>query len=147
MKRMARGQDLVEFSLVVVMLFALLAAIFDLGRAVIAYNILQNAVREGARYAAVNYNTTAANVDDAIRRRTMLLNQSRLTINAPQWNFNTNLYKTDPLGALRNATVVVSATYEYRPFFNVLIKAVGASSTLRAQSTMRMEQFAPTPTP
>jgi hypothetical protein len=147
MKRFRGGQDLVEFSLIVLVLFALLAAIFDLGRAVIYYNVLQNAVREGARYAVVNYNTSASNVEDAIRRRTMLLDQSRLTINPPQWNFNTTLYKTDPMGALRNATVVVSATYEYRPFFNAIIQAIGVSRTLRAQSTMRMEQFAPTPTP
>jgi hypothetical protein len=49
-----RGQSLVEFALVFPIAILLLMAVFDVGRAVFAYNGLTNAAREGARLAAVN---------------------------------------------------------------------------------------------
>jgi Flp pilus assembly protein TadG len=49
-----RGQALVEFALVIPIFLLLLVALFDLGRAVFAYNTLTNAAREGARMAIVN---------------------------------------------------------------------------------------------
>jgi Flp pilus assembly protein TadG len=49
-----RGQALVEFALVIPLFLLLLVAIFDLGRAVFAWNTLSNAAREGARIAIVN---------------------------------------------------------------------------------------------
>jgi Flp pilus assembly protein TadG len=49
-----RGQALVEFALVIPIFLLVLVAIFDLGRAVFAYNTLTNAAREGARMAIVN---------------------------------------------------------------------------------------------
>src|SRR5919106_6086289 len=52
--RPGRGQALVEFALVLPIFILLLVAIFDLGRAVFAYNTLTNAAREGARIAIVN---------------------------------------------------------------------------------------------
>ena len=56
MKRAQRstGQALVEFALVFPVLVMILLCIFDLGRAVFAYNIIGGAAREGARVAAVN---------------------------------------------------------------------------------------------
>jgi hypothetical protein len=49
-----RGQALAEFALVFPIAMLLLLAVFDVGRAVFAYNGLTNAAREGARLAAVN---------------------------------------------------------------------------------------------
>lgn len=49
-----RGQALAEFALVFPIAMLLLIAVFDVGRAVFAYNGLTNAAREGARLAAVN---------------------------------------------------------------------------------------------
>jgi len=49
-----RGQALVEFALVIPLFLLLLVSIFDLGRAVFAWNTLSNAAREGARIAIVN---------------------------------------------------------------------------------------------
>ena len=49
-----RGQALVEFALVFPVLVLILLGIFEVGRAVFAYNTLGNAAREGARVAAVN---------------------------------------------------------------------------------------------
>ncbi len=52
--RRRRGQALVEFALIIPLFLLLLVGIFDLGRAVFAYNTLTNAAREGARIAIVN---------------------------------------------------------------------------------------------
>ena len=52
--RRNRGQALVEFALIIPLFLVLLVALFDLGRAVFAYNTLTNAAREGARTAIVN---------------------------------------------------------------------------------------------
>lgn len=50
----SRGQTLAEFALVIPILIVMLMGIFDLGRAVFAYNAITNAAREGARLGIVN---------------------------------------------------------------------------------------------
>lgn len=50
----ARGQALVEFSLIIVVALVLLMAVLDLGRAVYGLTTLSNATREGGRTAIVN---------------------------------------------------------------------------------------------
>ncbi len=52
--RKGRGQAVVEFALVIPIFLLLLVGLFDLGRAVFAFNSLTNAAREGARMAIVN---------------------------------------------------------------------------------------------
>lgn len=54
-----RGQALVEFALIVPIFLLILLAVFDLGRAVFAYNSVTNAAREGARLAIVNQTTAS----------------------------------------------------------------------------------------
>ena len=49
-----RGQALVETALVLPVLLLILIALFDVGRAIFAYNTATNAAREGARLAIVN---------------------------------------------------------------------------------------------
>lgn len=49
-----RGQTLVEFALVLPTFVLLLLGIFDLGRAVYAYNTINNAAREAGRLAIVD---------------------------------------------------------------------------------------------
>jgi len=48
-----RGQTLVEFALLVPLLFLLIMGLFDVGRAIFYYAVLNTAVREGTRYAIV----------------------------------------------------------------------------------------------
>jgi Flp pilus assembly protein TadG len=50
--RSQKGQDLVEFALILPILVLLLAGIVDLGRAFHSYIVIANASREGARYAS-----------------------------------------------------------------------------------------------
>jgi Flp pilus assembly protein TadG len=50
----SRGQAIAEFAIVIPLFLLLLVGLFDLGRAIFAYNTLTNAAREGARTAIVN---------------------------------------------------------------------------------------------
>jgi len=54
-----RGQALVEFAFVLPILILLLVGIFDFGRAIYAFNTVNNAAREGVRLAIVNQNCDA----------------------------------------------------------------------------------------
>ncbi len=47
------GQSLTEFALILVFLLALLAGVFDLGRAFFAYIIIRDAAQEGAVYGSI----------------------------------------------------------------------------------------------
>lgn len=53
-RRGRRGQALVEFALVFPVFMLIIVALFDVGRAVYAYNTITNAAREAARVAIVN---------------------------------------------------------------------------------------------
>ena len=53
-QRRERGQSLVEFALILPVLVLILMGLFDLGRAVFAYNSVSEAARNGARVAIVN---------------------------------------------------------------------------------------------
>ena len=65
-----RGQDLVEYALLVPFTLLAILALFDLGRLVYAYSVLQNAAREGARYATVRNPTAEAAIESYILKRT-----------------------------------------------------------------------------
>ena len=57
-----RGQSLVEFALIVPIFVLLLVGIFDMGRAVYAFNTINQAAREAARLAIVDQ--TISHVQD-----------------------------------------------------------------------------------
>ncbi|HEX2626083.1 MAG TPA: TadE/TadG family type IV pilus assembly protein [Candidatus Limnocylindrales bacterium] len=50
----ARGQSLVEFSLVFPIIVLVIVGFFEIGRAVFAYNMIASAARQGVRVATVN---------------------------------------------------------------------------------------------
>ena len=54
----SRGQTLVEFAMVLPIIFVVLVATLDLGRAVFVYNTLAQSARYAARLAIVNQNLT-----------------------------------------------------------------------------------------
>jgi hypothetical protein len=57
--RQEKGQTLVEFALISVILFTMIVGIADLARLYFTYTSLTNASREGARFACVNpYDTS-----------------------------------------------------------------------------------------
>jgi Flp pilus assembly protein TadG len=50
-RRGSRGDTMLEFAFFILPTFAILCGFFDLGMVIFTWNTLQNAVREGARYA------------------------------------------------------------------------------------------------
>lgn len=58
-REQSRGQTLVEFALILPILILLLVGIFDFGRAVYAFNTVNNAAHEAARLAVVDQNCNA----------------------------------------------------------------------------------------
>lgn len=62
-RRRSRGQTLVEFAIVFPIIFVVLIATLDLGRAVFVYNTLAQSARHAARLAIVNQNVS--DVQDA----------------------------------------------------------------------------------
>ncbi|MHB1319481.1 MAG: TadE/TadG family type IV pilus assembly protein [Anaerolineae bacterium] len=61
-----RGANLVELALILPLLLLLVAAVADFGRAFNSYIVINNAAREGARFAGRMYQTPS--VDKFIRR-------------------------------------------------------------------------------
>ena len=64
-----RGAAMVEFAIIAPLLFALIFAIIDFGRALFLMNNLTSAVREGARLAAVQQDPTTAGSHAAVQNR------------------------------------------------------------------------------
>jgi Flp pilus assembly protein TadG len=66
--RKRNGQGLVEFAFVFPIFIMLLLGVFDIGRAVFAYNEITNAAREGVRIGIVNQDPTS--IQDRIMSQT-----------------------------------------------------------------------------
>lgn len=65
-RRRQEGQSLVEMALVLPILLLILMGIFDMGRAIFAFNAVSNAAREAARLAIVDQKTSGV-VDEGKR--------------------------------------------------------------------------------
>lgn len=132
----ARGQALVEFALIAPIFFLLLFGLIEFGRAVYTIQILDNAAREGARYAIVhgaastcpsgpmpngeanNCDPSGAKVAKEVRRSAIGvagLTSGDLSV-VTRWCSNVSTCTTG-LGNgtnARNQTVQVGVTYTYR---------------------------------
>lgn len=62
-----RGNSLIEFAVSLALLAAMFAGIFEIGYSFYTYAALQNAVRAGARYAALQTGDNPAEVAKAVR--------------------------------------------------------------------------------
>jgi Flp pilus assembly protein TadG len=126
MKRRSRerGQDLVEFALVLPILLFTLMIILDLGRAVYYYSAIHNSAREGARYGII-YPDDPAGIEAAARDTAIGLDPIAMTVTI---NFPDDEH------------IQVVATFQFTavtPFVGVLL---GTNEiTLDTSSTMRIE--------
>lgn len=65
-RKAEKGQSLIELAISMVILLTLLAGIFDLGRAILAFFVLQDAAEEGMVYG-VSFPTDCNQIDQRIR--------------------------------------------------------------------------------
>lgn len=129
MKRITRGQSLVEFALLLPILLLLAVMLLDLGRAVYYYSVIFNAVREGARYGII-HPTDGSGIEAAARNLTVGLDQDDLTISSVL-----------PSPPESGDVVQVIATYRFRPvtpLANLFVS--GGFIDLTSRSTMYIEK-------
>jgi hypothetical protein len=135
-----RGQALVEFALVAPLFLLLLFGIIETGRFIFYYEMLNNATREGARYAIVNgansltcptgppegeawaCDPTGDDVVDRVRSSAMGVVGSDVAV-TPVWMPNNG----------RGSTVTVTATYSYTSLVPILPLPV---ITVQAESSL-----------
>ena len=144
MIRGERGQSLIEFALILPVLVIVLVGIFDLGRAVMLSEALNNAVREGTRYAIVHGTTSESPLGPAtlttppaadnaattiVRRHTIGINSTiTIVMSWPDGNAN------------KGSEVQVIATTPYTPILSQVFTGGGIAVTLRSGSTMVIQQ-------
>jgi hypothetical protein len=108
------GNALVEAGLVLPIVIFLVMAIFEAGRAWMDYNLLQNAVREGARFAAIR---PALRINDAAVLGRI---DSVLQLGGMRASSGAVLYTT-PLQTGR--LVRVRATINFVPLVSILFRS------------------------
>lgn len=134
MRREDQGQGLVEFALTVPMLLLLLIGVLDVGRGFQAYVSLGNAVREGAREAALHGAdasapwgpaANSASVVSAVRGRIVGVRTEDVAVTS-SWPSGTNAAGSE---------VVVGATYTFQPIAFAFLGGVSMpmSATTRAR--------------
>ena len=146
--RRSRGQGLTEFALVIPIFLLLVVALFDLGRAVFAYNTLTNAAREGARIAIVNQYQPS--IVARAKSQTAIVELDDPSVSVEFWKtaVNGTPDKTQPqcndlvsVGCL--AVVKFEATYRpITPFISNILFSHGV--TFRATSQLSVEFSCPT---
>jgi len=135
-----RGQTLVEFALILLVLLTLAVFIFDLGRAVYYYSAIQNAAREGVRYGAVNPVVGPTTVtEDAPGMKAAAVNYA-IGLGLELSEVQAGMGTPELVGGYANPTVKVSIAYTFTPATPLLANFLsGGVITLRGQSVMRTE--------
>jgi len=134
------GQSLIEFALILPLFFFMVTVFLDLGRAVFSYSTLNNAVREGNRYAIVQaqkdyVSLTALNAAVEAKVRSYLYtkdlnNNSTVTITRLDVD-------TDP-------KIKINIVYKFKPITPGLSQIMGKGKTLSitVESVMRTAPIA-----
>lgn len=142
--RRQRGLATVEFAICAPILFLLMFATAEIGRALFQYNTLVKAVRDGARYASTAAINTSGvvSITPAMRTatRNLVVTGNIAGTGAPVLPQLTaaNVAVTDD----DNGFIRVSATYDYQPILGTLPtfgfgNAIDPSMTLSAAVIMR----------
>jgi Flp pilus assembly protein TadG len=136
-----RGQSLVEFALIFPIFILVLVGLFDLGRAVFAYNTISNASRESVRVAIVNQ-TTSAVQNEALKQAVSLgLVPADVTISYLDADGSGALCPS-PYGVGCVASVTVR--YAYSAATPVIGQIIGPF-TMTATTEMPVERTCPDP--
>ena len=97
-----KGQAVVEFAILLPFFLIFVVILFDFGRFVLDYAILNTAVREGSRMAVVGRSMT--DIDNRIS-----------DICAPLEDFDPGGIKSYPTGASPNRQIRIEISYNYPP--------------------------------
>jgi len=122
-----KGQSIVEAALILPIIMLIFMGIIDFGLLFNNYMIIENASREGARYAAVG--NSDSDVTAVINNATTFLDRTKLT---------TTIY---PSQSMRKKGDEISVTVEYENnLFTPIISAIVPNPVrLKGRTVMRME--------
>lgn len=160
-RRRSRGQAMAEFALVAPLLFLLILGTIEAGRFIFYYELLNNATREGARYAIVHgadsvcpsgpppagtVNTcdpTGVRIKERVRESALdLVGTGELFVHEPVWTTRGTLGNPSPGDAstgtnARGEYVTVFLDFTYRPIIGALVNiAILPDISLSAESTL-----------
>lgn len=146
------GASMVEFAIVGLVFFIIVFGVFDFGRAILYYNMLSNAAREGARYGAI------WSRDGALITNTEICNVAFNSTTMPGITYPASPGCGNPVGtppytltvsvpsrgAQRTETsdgspVKVTATFGFQPLTPLIGGLVGDPVMLSASSSMYVE--------
>jgi Flp pilus assembly protein TadG len=123
-KTRARGQELIEYALLVPIFLLILAVITDLGRITYSYSTIINAAREGARYGIINPSDSAG-IEATVRNIAFGLEPADLTVVSDQPDLD---------------TVRVTVTFQFDALTPLVGTLLGSNSiTLDSQAVMQVE--------
>lgn len=145
------GQALVEFALILPLLFFMMVIIIDFGRALYVQTALQNGAREGARFGSVHptWVTSAdrANPDNISYRASTepaaTVSSSNITVTCTTPGEVTSDAVTNRAGyvscSVSGGRVEVRVTSQFTPLTPIISNVVGSSLTLAGHSRMTVE--------
>lgn len=140
-RRSERGQSLVEFALILPIFVLVLAGLFDLGRAVFAYNTISNASRESVRVAIVNQTATDVQ-NEAMKQGVALgLSPTDVTITYAEPDGSGTLC---PAAYSIGCVATVTVQYSYTAATPVIGQIIG-SFLMTASTEMAVERTCPDP--
>jgi Flp pilus assembly protein TadG len=120
-----RGQDLVEYALVLPILLVLLFGIVEFGLIIFSFNTISDAAEVAARYGVIKptdcsgIQLTVKRVTDAAR-----LNWSNMTVPCP---------------TLSGGAIRVQVSYKYNSYTHLFDAFIGRPYVLTATATMKTE--------
>ena len=140
-----RGQALVEFALIIPLFLVLLVGLFDLGRAVFAYNTLTNAAREGARTAIVNQYKPSIIARAKLQTAIVELNDPSVQVDFYQVNVDGTPNTTSQCALIAvGCLAIVSFEATYQPITPLIGNIVFKNGvTLTARSVLSVEYSCP----
>ena len=133
---MPKGQDLVEYALLLPFMLMLVMGIFDLGRVTFLYSTITNISREGARYGVVHQCATEDEVITAVKNKSIGINPNDLDFDI-SW-VPADCSYPDPVGS---GIVTVSVSFDFLPLTPFIANILGGGSSvpLDATTTMYLE--------
>jgi Flp pilus assembly protein TadG len=132
MRRKFRGQSLVEFAFVLPILLMILMILFDFGRAVLAYNTVSEAARNGARVSIVNQ--IPADICSVAASRAIAIAIPTTCAATPA---AIGIFVTSSCAQI-NCVETVKATYRFNPITPIIGNIIGGI-TMSSTSQVKIE--------
>lgn len=150
MKKTSRGQSLVEFSLLLIILVIIFMLVFDAGRAFYTHSVITNAAREGARYG-ITHLLKSTTEENALRAQIINVAEEK-AIGVEVTNVTSEFTYIDPdSGSVSNCAAIysnwpgkrctftsVTVEAEYSPITPLIGTLLNINGPITIKSTSKM---------